>query len=61
MLSKLWGPRHHAAVQTAAQLAIYGTSAMAKFWDRFGMKTFPFIQSHRLKQNENQSSELGDP
>lgn len=58
MLSKLWESRHHAAVHTAAQLTIYGASAVAKFWDRFGMKTFPFIHSHRLKQNENQSSEL---
>lgn len=47
MLSKLWEPRHHAAVHSAVWLAVYGGSAVAEVWDRFGMKTPPSTQSHR--------------
>lgn len=45
-----WEPGHHAAARSAIPLAVCGGSAVAEVWARFGMKTPPSTQSHRLRQ-----------
>lgn len=60
MLTKLWGPGHHAAARSAIPLAVCGGSAVAEVWARFGMKTpslHPEPQTKTIKKINQVSCE----